>query len=112
MRYRDGRDAARVIEHRVDGLRLVLPMLSNLPADVATEVQPLIEARIDGSVLRLDGQARPFVAERPADLHRTDRPARGGAAAPALDQLVRRRLPDAARARRVRAGLRRSSGRA
>ncbi|RZS54396.1 DUF748 domain-containing protein [Sphaerotilus mobilis] len=68
LRYRDGRDAARPIEHRVEALRLALPMLSNLPADVATEVQPLIEARIDGSSLRLGGEAKPFVPERPADL--------------------------------------------
>ncbi|MDP4302576.1 DUF748 domain-containing protein [Leptothrix discophora] len=68
LSYRDGRDAARVIEHRVEALRLALPMLSNLPADVATEVQPLVEARIDGSDFTLGGQARPFAPERPAEL--------------------------------------------
>ncbi|MGY0197311.1 DUF748 domain-containing protein [Leptothrix sp. BB-4] len=68
LHYRDGRDGARVIEHRVESLRLALPMLSNLPADVATEVQPLLEARIDGSDFKLGGHARPFAAERPADL--------------------------------------------
>ena len=54
--------------HEVSELRIGLPFLSNLPADVAIDVQPLLEARLDGSALRLSGQARPFADGRPAEL--------------------------------------------
>ncbi|MEY8879571.1 MAG: DUF748 domain-containing protein [Leptothrix sp. (in: b-proteobacteria)] len=55
-------------EHHVEALRIGLPFISSLPADVATDVQPLIEARIDGSELRLEGNARPFATQRSAEL--------------------------------------------
>lgn len=54
--------------HEVSELRIGLPFLSNLPADVAVNVQPLLEARVDGSQLKLSGQARPFADGRPAEL--------------------------------------------
>lgn len=62
------RDAVLQTEHHVEALRVGLPFISSLPSDVETEVQPLLEARIDGSALRLDGHARPFAAAKPAEL--------------------------------------------
>jgi outer membrane protein OmpA-like peptidoglycan-associated protein len=62
------RDAVLQTEHHVEGLRVGLPFISSLPSDVETEVQPLLEATIDGSALRLDGHVRPFASTRPAEL--------------------------------------------
>ena len=57
IRYRD-----RVLDrsHRVDALRLELPFLSSLPSHVEVQVQPLLEARVDGSLLRVAGRTQPF----------------------------------------------------
>ena len=46
--------------HRIEGLRLGIPFIANLPADVQLYVQPELQARIDGSAVRLDGKTRPF----------------------------------------------------
>ena len=57
LRYED-----RVLaqSHRIDQLRLNVPFVSSLPAHVDVTVQPLLQARIDGSPLRLEGQTLPF----------------------------------------------------
>lgn len=59
IRYRD-----LVLDqsHRVDGIRLEVPFLSSLPSHVEAQVQPLLEARIDGSLLRVAGRTQPFHA--------------------------------------------------
>ncbi|HYR25174.1 MAG TPA: DUF748 domain-containing protein, partial [Aquabacterium sp.] len=49
-------------EHVVDQLQLGVPFLSNLPSDVQVEVQPLLQARIDGSPLKVAGKTLPFQA--------------------------------------------------
>ncbi len=63
---RDGvvRYADRVLDqsHLVDGIRLEVPFLSSLPSHVEVTVQPLLEARIDGSALRVAGRTLPFHA--------------------------------------------------
>jgi len=46
--------------HRIDRLRLDVPFVSSLPADIDVTVQPLLQARIDGSPLKLEGKALPF----------------------------------------------------
>jgi hypothetical protein len=57
LRYED-----RVLaqSHRIDQLRLNVPFVSSLPAHVDVTVQPLLQARIDGSPLRVEGQALPY----------------------------------------------------
>ncbi|HSN34491.1 MAG TPA: DUF748 domain-containing protein, partial [Ideonella sp.] len=51
-------------EHRVDGLRIGVPFLSNLPSQVAVDVLPLLDATVDGSRLHLQGRTQPFSAEQ------------------------------------------------
>lgn len=64
IRLHDGvvRYADRVLDqtHRVDRIRLEVPFVSSLPSDVDVTVQPLLEAHIDGSVLRVTGRTHPF----------------------------------------------------
>lgn len=64
IRLRDGvvRYADRVLDqsHRVDRIRLEVPFVSSLPSDVDVTVQPLLEAHIDGSALRVAGRTHPF----------------------------------------------------
>ncbi len=66
IRLHDGvvRYADRVLDqsHLIDQIRLEVPFLSSLPSDVDVTVQPLLEARIDGSALRVAGRTHPFQA--------------------------------------------------
>lgn len=57
LRYED-----RVLaqSHRIDQFRLNVPFVSSLPADVDVTVQPLLQARIDGSALKVEGKTLPF----------------------------------------------------
>lgn len=55
-------------EHRVSELQVGIPFISNLPSKVAIDVQPQLEARIDGSPLRLSGRSRPFARGRHSEL--------------------------------------------
>lgn len=54
--------------HDIEALQIGLPFLSNLPSDVTTEVQPQLQAQVDGSALQLKAQARPFAPGQPAQL--------------------------------------------
>lgn len=55
-------------EHAVEALQIGVPFLSNLPADIAIDVEPLLAARIDGSPLRLSGRTQPFNEGRRSSL--------------------------------------------
>ncbi|MFY9812282.1 DUF748 domain-containing protein [Aquabacterium sp.] len=57
LRYTD-----RVLkqEHRVEQLQVGVPFVSNLPSDIAVDVQPRLQARIDGSPLKIEGKTLPF----------------------------------------------------
>lgn len=57
LRYTD-----RVLkqEHRVEQLQIGVPFVSNLPSDIAVDVQPRVQARVDGSPLRIEGKTLPF----------------------------------------------------
>jgi hypothetical protein len=57
LRYTD-----RVLkqEHRVDQLQVGVPFVSTLPSDIAVDVQPRLQARIDGSPLKVEGKTLPF----------------------------------------------------
>ncbi len=53
-------------KHHVDGIRVALPFLSNLPYDTALFVTPEFAARVDGSSIALTGKAQPFATSREA----------------------------------------------
>ena len=46
--------------HAVEHIELDVPFIANLPADVDTFVQPLLQMVVDGSLLRIAGKAKPF----------------------------------------------------
>lgn len=48
------------VVHKVQELKLGLPFVSSLPADVTIFVEPLFSANINGAPLSLKGKARPF----------------------------------------------------
>ncbi|MDO9002754.1 MAG: DUF748 domain-containing protein [Aquabacterium sp.] len=47
-------------EHRIEALNVGVPFVSNLPTHVTVDVEPLLEARVDGSPLRVSGRTLPF----------------------------------------------------
>ena len=63
-------------KHAIEHLRLDLPFIANLPADVDVYVQPLLQMVVDGSPLRLAGKAKPFATPPESainlNLHRLD----------------------------------------
>lgn len=60
----DGRidldDQVTGTHHVLDQWRVGIPFIANLPSDENVFVQPLLQARIDGSMLRVSGTAKPF----------------------------------------------------
>ncbi|MES2260121.1 MAG: DUF748 domain-containing protein [Pseudomonadota bacterium] len=46
--------------HLVADLKLGVPFMSTMPADVQVFVEPLLSARVDGAPLLIKGKARPF----------------------------------------------------
>ena len=66
-------------KHVIDKIRLDVPFIANLPADVDIFVQPLLEMVVDGnSPLKITGKAKPFAnppeSEIDLNLHRLDLP--------------------------------------
>src|SRR5712692_6126195 len=63
-------------QHAIEHVRLDVPFIANLPADVDIFVQPLLQMVVDGSALRLTGKAKPFAAPPESvvdlNLHRLD----------------------------------------
>ncbi len=55
-------------QHRVSALQLSLPFLSNLPADVAVNVEPRLAFTLDGAAFDSGAQAKPFAQDRAAQL--------------------------------------------
>ncbi len=72
LRLSDGQllfdDQPKQREHRVEGLQVALPFLSNLPAHVDVHVGPRIAFRLDGASFDTGLQAQPFTAERKGTL--------------------------------------------
>ncbi|MDQ7990259.1 MAG: DUF748 domain-containing protein [Candidatus Dactylopiibacterium sp.] len=62
----DDQPEARV--HTVEGIRLGVPFISNLPTRADIHVQPLLEATINGSPFHLRGEAVLFAEHREATL--------------------------------------------
>ena len=63
----DDRPRGRV--HTAEEINLGLPFVSSLPYQAEILVQPMFSARLDGSELRLDGQATPFADGRESELN-------------------------------------------
>lgn len=53
-------DAPKGTRHTVRDLRIDIPLLSNFPYHVDTFVQPVLEARVNGTPVSLEGKSRPF----------------------------------------------------
>lgn len=47
-------------EHRIEQLRIGVPFLSNLPSHLAVDVEPLLDAVVNGSRLHVQGRTQPF----------------------------------------------------
>ncbi len=47
-------------EHRIEGLHVGVPFVSNLPSKLAVDVEPLLDATVNGSRLELRGKTLPF----------------------------------------------------
>lgn len=47
-------------QHRIENLRIGIPFIANIPSKTEVFVQPLLEATIDGSTVKLTGIAKPF----------------------------------------------------
>lgn len=54
--------------HRVEGVQIGVPFLSNFPARVHLAVVPRLDATVNGAALRLEGQLRPFMNDNEASL--------------------------------------------
>ena len=63
-------------QHRVDGIRLSIPFIANLPTDVDIYVEPLLRMTIDGTPFAIDGKTKPFGSTRESSvnigIHRLD----------------------------------------
>lgn len=55
-------------EHRLDGLQLALPFVSNLAADVEVKVEPRLAFTLNGAAFDSDVQALPFAPQRSGTL--------------------------------------------
>ena len=62
----DDRPVQRV--HSVDGLRLALPFISNLPAEVEIKVEPRVAFRLDGTAFDSGAEATPFAKTKAGTL--------------------------------------------
>jgi uncharacterized protein involved in outer membrane biogenesis len=51
-------------EHRVEGLQIGIPFVSNLPSHVEIDVEPLLDAQVNGSRLQVQGKTQPFAEGR------------------------------------------------
>jgi uncharacterized protein involved in outer membrane biogenesis len=70
IQVEDGRiefqDQAAGTAHTVADLKLGVPFISSLPADVDIFVEPLLSARVDDTPLLVKGRARPFADAKEA----------------------------------------------
>lgn len=58
-------------QHRVEGLQLALPFLSNLPAHIEVQVEPRLAFKLNGAAFDSGAQAQPFARDRNATLKLT-----------------------------------------
>jgi hypothetical protein len=57
-------DRVAAAEHKIEGVQLGVPFLSNLPSDIDIEVEPLFDAVVNGSQLAIRGKSVPFAADQ------------------------------------------------
>ena len=57
------------VRHTVDQLTLGIPVIANLPALTEVFVQPLLQASVDGSPLRVEGRTKPFSVTRESEVN-------------------------------------------
>jgi uncharacterized protein involved in outer membrane biogenesis len=65
----DDRPAQRL--HRLQDLQIALPFLSNLPDDVAVEVQPRVAFKLNGAAFDSGAQSTPFAQARTSQIELT-----------------------------------------
>lgn len=51
-------------EHRIAHLNIGIPLVSNLPSQLAIDVEPSLDADVDGSRLHLQGRTQPFTEDQ------------------------------------------------
>jgi uncharacterized protein involved in outer membrane biogenesis len=98
----DGRidvlDRVSGAEHHVQALRIGVPFVSNLPSKLAVDVEPLLDATVNGSRLALRGKSLPFSeglrSSIAIDWQQIDLPLWLGALAPLLPQPLPLTLQD------------------
>lgn len=98
----DGRvhllDRASGAEHHVQALRIGVPFISSLPSKLAVDVEPLLDATVNGSRLALRGKTLPFSeglrSSIDIDWQQLDLPLWLGALAPLLPQPLPLKLQD------------------
>ncbi|MFT3736682.1 MAG: DUF748 domain-containing protein [Rhodocyclaceae bacterium] len=56
------------LQHRIDNLEIGLPFISSIASHVAVKVQPTLKARVNGTVVALDGEVTPFADRREATM--------------------------------------------
>lgn len=62
-------DSVQKAHHEVAQLELGIPFIASLPSDTDIFVQPLLAMTVDGSVVRLAGQIKPFASTRESVMH-------------------------------------------
>jgi uncharacterized protein involved in outer membrane biogenesis len=62
-------DGVQKAHHEVAQLELGIPFIANLPSDTDIFVQPLLAMTVDGSVIKLAGQIKPFASTRESVMH-------------------------------------------
>jgi uncharacterized protein involved in outer membrane biogenesis len=58
------KDVPHDTTHLIEDLRLDIPFISNMDVDIDTWVEPLFEAKVDGSSVRITGRSKPFTPNR------------------------------------------------
>ncbi|MCL2346394.1 MAG: DUF748 domain-containing protein [Desulfobulbus sp.] len=61
-------DRPKGVKHEISDINLALPFLSSLPYQAEILVEPRFSARVDGSLIELQGHSKPFDAQRESDL--------------------------------------------
>jgi len=62
-------DGVQKAHHEVAQLELGIPFIASLPSDTDIFVQPLLAMTVDGSVIKLAGQIKPFASTRESVMH-------------------------------------------
>ncbi|MDR1994382.1 DUF748 domain-containing protein [Azonexus sp.] len=64
-------DRPKSVRHEISDINLALPFLSSLPYQAEILVEPRFSARVDGSLIELQGHSTPFDPQRTSELDLT-----------------------------------------